>query len=175
MEFGEKLQQLRKAAGLTQEELAQALYVSRTAVSKWESGRGYPSIDSLKALSAFFSVSVDQLLSGERILDIARQERENGVRTLSDRLFAAADLLALLLILLPLYPKPVDGYICGVSLPLYEGASPAIRAVYWGVFLALIAAGTVKLLLTELKIAGGQEIVTGCPWPSACLPFSCWR
>ena len=48
MEFGEKLRQLRKSRGLTQEELADALYVSRTAVSKWESGRGYPGIDSLK-------------------------------------------------------------------------------------------------------------------------------
>lgn len=56
MEFHEKLQELRKQRGMTQEELATALYVSRTAVSKWESGRGYPSIDSLKAISGFFSV-----------------------------------------------------------------------------------------------------------------------
>ena len=53
MEFNEKLQQLRKSRGLTQEELAEALYVSRTAISKWESGRGYPSIDSLKEISNY--------------------------------------------------------------------------------------------------------------------------
>lgn len=48
MEFNEKLQKLRKEQKLTQEELAEKLFVSRTAISKWESGRGYPSIDSLK-------------------------------------------------------------------------------------------------------------------------------
>ena len=53
MEFNEKLQELRKGKGLTQEELAERLFVSRTAVSKWESGRGYPSIDSLRELSRF--------------------------------------------------------------------------------------------------------------------------
>lgn len=53
MEFNEKLQELRKGKGLTQEELAQEIFVSRTAVSKWESGRGYPNIDSLKELAAF--------------------------------------------------------------------------------------------------------------------------
>ena len=42
MEFYEKLQALRREKGLTQEQLARQLYVSRTAVSKWESGRGYP-------------------------------------------------------------------------------------------------------------------------------------
>lgn len=46
LEFNEKLQELRKRKGLTQEEVAEALYVSRTAISKWESGRGYPGIDS---------------------------------------------------------------------------------------------------------------------------------
>ena len=61
MEFGEKLRELRKARSLTQEQLAEALYVSRTAVSKWESGRGYPSIDSLKEVSRFFSVTIDEL------------------------------------------------------------------------------------------------------------------
>ncbi|MEE1197563.1 MAG: helix-turn-helix transcriptional regulator, partial [Acutalibacteraceae bacterium] len=42
MEFSQKLQELRRQKGLTQEQLAAALFVSRTAVSKWESGRGYP-------------------------------------------------------------------------------------------------------------------------------------
>ena len=68
MEFNEKLQQLRKNKGLTQEELAQAIFVSRTAVSKWESGRGYPNIDTLKGLAKFFSVTVDELLSPDEII-----------------------------------------------------------------------------------------------------------
>lgn len=70
MELSEKLQELRKEKGLTQEELAEALFVSRTAISKWESGRGVPNIESLKAISKFFSVSIDELLSGEEILKI---------------------------------------------------------------------------------------------------------
>jgi transcriptional regulator with XRE-family HTH domain len=70
MELKEKLQALRKQKGLTQEELAAALYVSRTAISKWESGRGYPSIDSLRAIADFFSVSLDELLSGEAMLSV---------------------------------------------------------------------------------------------------------
>ena len=75
MEFNEKLQQLRKNKGLTQEELAQAIYVSRTAVSKWESGRGYPNIDSLKELAKFFSVTVDELLSPDEIITAAENEK----------------------------------------------------------------------------------------------------
>lgn len=65
MEFHEKLQELRKGREMTQEELADVLFVSRTAISKWESGRGYPSIDSLKEISHYFSISIDDLLSSD--------------------------------------------------------------------------------------------------------------
>ena len=57
MEFNQKLQELRRQRGITQEELASELYVSRTAISKWELGKGYPSIDSLKAISKYFKAS----------------------------------------------------------------------------------------------------------------------
>ena len=74
MEFNEKLQELRKSKGLTQEELAEALYVSRTAVSKWESGRGYPNIDSLKEISRFFCVTIDELICPEERISGAEEE-----------------------------------------------------------------------------------------------------
>ena len=160
MELGEKLQQLRKSRGMTQEELAEALFVSRTAISKWESGRGYPSIDSLKALSAFFSVSVDDLLSAEKLMDIAEKDAETKIRTVSGRLFGAVDLSAFLLIFLPLYPNPADGYVDSVNLLSFTGISPAIRGVYWALFLALILAGAVKIVLTEVKAEKGQRAVT---------------
>lgn len=71
-EFNEKLQELRRQKGLTQEELANQLFVTRAAVPKWESGRGYPSIDSLKAISKFFSISQDDLLFADRSNELIR-------------------------------------------------------------------------------------------------------
>lgn len=116
MEFNEKLQELRKNRGLTQEELAEALYVSRTAVSKWESGRGYPSIDSLKQIASFFSVTIDDLLSGEKLLSIAEKENQSNVRNMCDLIFGIVDLFSFLLVVLPLYPKSIDEYIYAVNL-----------------------------------------------------------
>ena len=75
MEFNEKLQELRKSKGLTQEELAEKLFVSRTAISKWESGRGYPSIDSLKEISRYFSVTIDELICPEEFLSASEEEK----------------------------------------------------------------------------------------------------
>ncbi|MDE5943557.1 MAG: helix-turn-helix domain-containing protein, partial [Clostridia bacterium] len=63
MTFGQKLKKLRSDNGFTQEQLAEKIFVTRTAISKWETDNGYPSIDSLKAISNLFNVSIDDLIS----------------------------------------------------------------------------------------------------------------
>ncbi len=63
MKFSEKLKALRAEHNLTQDELAARLFVTRTAVSKWETDKGFPGIDSLKQLSKEFGVSIDELIS----------------------------------------------------------------------------------------------------------------
>lgn len=65
MEFCERLQTLRKKAGLSQEKLAEACGVSRQAVSKWEAGQSQPDMDKLIILSKLFDVSLDDLIKGE--------------------------------------------------------------------------------------------------------------
>ncbi|MGN0427280.1 MAG: helix-turn-helix domain-containing protein [Agathobacter sp.] len=161
MEFHEKLQELRKSRGLTQEELAEALYVSRTAISKWESGRGYPSIDSLKEISNYFSVTIDDLLSGEKLLTIAEKENKSNLRNMCDLLFGIVDVLSFTLIILPLYPNPIDGYIYSVNLFAYTETTAFNRLIFWMMFIALIVVGAVKMLLTQFKIEKGQKIMTG--------------
>jgi transcriptional regulator with XRE-family HTH domain len=70
--FSEKLKELRKKKGLTQEDLASELNVSRQAITKWESGDGAPDIDNLRNIALFFHVSVDYLIDNktEQIVDL---------------------------------------------------------------------------------------------------------
>ena len=68
MNFAEKLKELRKQKGISQEQLAEKIYVSRQAITKWESGNGIPDIENLLAISALFNESIDSLLSEEKSL-----------------------------------------------------------------------------------------------------------
>ena len=151
MEFYEKLQQLRKSRKMTQEELAEALYVSRTAISKWESGRGYPSIDSLKQISLYFSVSIDDLLSSEKLMLIAQKETHFQKQYLCGFLFAVVDLFSLLLIVLPLYPKTVENYVYSVNLWMYAETAFYNQMIYWVLFVAMLLCGFLQLLILYLK------------------------
>ncbi|MBQ8349014.1 MAG: helix-turn-helix transcriptional regulator [Ruminococcus sp.] len=160
MEFNEKLQELRKSRGLTQEELAEALFVSRTAVSKWESGRGYPSIDSLKEISKYFSVSIDELLTGEKLISIAEKENKSNIQKTCNLLTGIVDLFSFILIVLPLYPNPINGYIYSVNLFAYTETTSFNRMLYWIMFLTLVLVGAVKIIITQFELNKGQKIVT---------------
>lgn len=75
MNLPEKLAALRKAAGLSQDSAAEALGITRQAVSRWEQGVNVPSLDSLRALSRLYGVSLDDLLCcGERPVETTKQE-----------------------------------------------------------------------------------------------------
>ena len=161
MEFHEKLQELRKSRGLTQEELAESLYVSRTAVSKWESGRGYPSIDSLKEISNYFSVTIDELLSSEKMLSLAEKENKANLRSMCDLLFGLLDVCSFILIILPLYPNRGDDFVYSVNLFEYTQITSLNRLLYWMIFISLIAAGVIKLLLNKLGMERYNRIMTG--------------
>ena len=158
MEFYEKLQELRKSRGLTQEELADALHVSRTAVSKWESNRGYPSIDSLKEISAYFSVTIDELLSCEKIISIAEREHKGNIRSMCNLLFGITDMFFFMVIALPLYPQAMGDFVYSVSLFDYTGATFLI----WGMLLVIILNGAAKVMLTQIGREKGQRFLTGC-------------
>ncbi len=93
MTFGEKLREARKKAGISQEELAEKLSVSRSAVAKWETDNGLPDVGNLKVLAAVLNVSVDYLLAeDERLtfneirkpIDLANYQKAGKCRSKKD-------------------------------------------------------------------------------------------
>ena len=161
MEFHEKLQELRKGRGLTQEELAESLYVSRTAISKWESGRGYPSIDSLKEISSYFSVTIDELLSSDRLLSIAEKENKANLQNMCDILFGMIDVCSFMLIALPLYPNMVNGYIYSVNLWAYTQTTELNYLLFWIMYVSLVILGIIKLLFAKFRSEKYNQAMTG--------------
>ena len=145
MEFNEKLQELRKNKGLTQEELAEALYVSRTAISKWESGRGYPSIDSLKEIAKYFSVTIDELLSSNEILSIAEEDNKQREKHFRSLVFGLLDISVLMFFFLPFFGQKANGIVQEVSLLSLNGISSYLRIAYYAVVIAIIVYGILTL------------------------------
>lgn len=116
MDFDEKLQLLRKEHNMTQEELAEKLFVSRTAISKWENGRGFPNLDSLSNLAAIYSISIDDLLSGEEIITLAEKENQRNIMNIYNIIFYWIDILMMLLLFLPIFGERESEVIQSVNL-----------------------------------------------------------
>ena len=147
MTFGKKIKKLRTDKGLTQDELAEKIYVTRTAISKWESGRGFPNIESLKTISKYFSVSLDELLSGEEILAIAENDNKQKERTLRDLIFGLLDCGMALLLFLPFFGQKADGVIREVSLLALYDIQLYLKTVYIAFVCIMIVLGVMTLAL----------------------------
>ena len=151
MEFNEKLQELRKQKGLTQEELAEELYVSRTAVSKWESGRGYPNIESLKAIAKFFSVTVDELLSSDEVLLLAEADGKQKEKNMRDLLYGLLDISTLMLIFLPMFAERSGDAVMGVSLLNLSTLNPYLLTAFYCIVILTGIWGATTLALQNCR------------------------
>ena len=82
MEVGAQIKKYRSNMGISQEELAEKVYVSRQTVSNWETGKNYPDIRSVLLLSSVFNVSLDQLIKGD--VEIMKKEiKETEIKKLN--------------------------------------------------------------------------------------------
>ena len=161
MDFGEKLKALRTERGLTQEQLAAKLYVSRTAVSKWETGGGSPNLDSLQVVARLFDVSVDDLLSADDLIVLARDERRSTARSSGMLSFGLLDVLAVVFAFIPLYGVD-DGSLVRMANLADYGASVdfgASFAVMAAAVVSLMFVGAVEILLAAAGSRRAARIV----------------
>jgi transcriptional regulator with XRE-family HTH domain len=107
MTFGDRLQALRKARGLSQEQLADEMQISRQAVSKWESGQSEPDTDKIVMLSKYFGVTTDYLLIPDNgvaqpvaQVQVSNSERENARRFITAVAFLCAGLLTIISVII---------------------------------------------------------------------------
>ncbi len=162
MEISEKLQTSRKSRSLTQEELAEALFISRTAISKWESGRGYPSIDSLKEISRFFSVTIDDLICPDEIITVAENDRKEFVSKYVSLICNALDILPAILLFIPAFGNGT-GSPETVSLFGLTGISPWVKVVFIVIISITILNGICGVIITNFNrpVWNRHRLVTG--------------
>lgn len=159
MEFGEKIQKLRNQNKWTQEQLAEKLYVSRTAVSKWESGKGYPNIDSLKDIAKLFGKTIDELLSNEEIIDIAKNENITNMKRTNNLIYGLLDIISVLFIFLPLYAKKTEDFVYSVSLINTNNISNIIKISYIIIMSFLSLIGIAELIIQFIDNKKIQRIL----------------
>lgn len=93
MTLGEKLKDIRKRFGLSQEKLANMLNVSRQAITKWENDTGIPDISNLQEISKVFGITVDYLLNNQNRLPALSMKKELDKGKYKNKIFSYAEIL----------------------------------------------------------------------------------
>ena len=146
MELCKKIKKIRSDNKLTQEQFAEKMLVSRTAVSKWENGTCYPSIDSLKYMSKIFNVSLDKLLSSEEMLEIAYMENKNSIFKYNSFLFCLLDVVRIIFIFLPLYSYKTNDFVYSVLLFNSNDLGVLSKIIFMLIFIGFLVLGIIELI-----------------------------
>ncbi len=146
MELSKKIKQIRNDNKLTQEQFAEKMLVSRTAVSKRENETCYPSIDSLKYMSQTFNVSLDKLLSSEEILEIAKTENQSNISKYNSLLFCLLDVVRIIFVFLPLYSYKTNDFIYSVSLFNSNDLGSTLKIVFLLIYIIFLILGIIELI-----------------------------
>lgn len=141
MNLGENLRKLRKENGLSQEQLADSLNISRQAISKWESGKAYPDIENLIQLRSIFKVTLDDLIINETLGKVKEVENDTKViESLNDNYEDDEDEeddFSVNLI--------IGGFIIGMAIGFITGNEN------WGIFGGFIGLGIGTIIETIIK------------------------
>lgn len=146
MELSVKIQKLRKEQRLTQEQFAEQLFVSRTAVSKWETGRGTPSMESLQLISKLYNITLDELLRAEEVITIAENENKENINRFASYIDSIFNLAAIVGLLLPLYKVANNNIFYSVPLYQFKGW---LSALYWIFPISMGICGFIQILINK--------------------------
>ncbi|MGS0973791.1 MAG: helix-turn-helix domain-containing protein [Candidatus Izemoplasmataceae bacterium] len=155
MSVGDNIKKLRYDNGLTQEDLAAKIYVTRNAISKWETNKGIPSIDSLKQLSSLFNVSLDQLVSEEDRIVMALENTKK-IQNYKDFFTGISVFLSYCIngILVPYIFLSMDGFnesiVNYILLPLiyiFIGVTSILRDIHWKYLVIGSALGMIPVFM----------------------------
>lgn len=156
MELSEKIQKLRKDRGLTQEQFAEQLFVSRTAVSKWETGRGTPSMESLQMIAKLCGVTLDELLQAEEIIAVAENENKENINRFAFCIDGIFDIAAIVGLFLPIYKTEIKDMF--YSVPLYQFTG-WLAALYWFFPIAMALCGIIQILINKSEHDNSKQCI----------------
>ena len=147
MALGENLQKLRSEKGLSQEEVARALFVSRQTISKWETGKAEPGIKALKGLGRLYGVTLDELASATEDCD---QEMETGQG--GRELLHMSLIVRILALLIGMSSADEALLLYAWDLPFLFAGERFPNRFIWGVALILGGASLLVHLIVTVKV-----------------------
>lgn len=176
VEFGEQLRRAREEKGMTQQSLAERLYVTRQAVSRWECGDRYPDLLTTKKISQILDISLDELLSGKEMDKAAERNpviEKKGIRNLMIALYAATSVSLLItvadiLLRFPLQSEAIDYSDIQMIIVNVLGMLTRLLAMAFG--LAYAVQGTLSPKKTGIIITAyfGTMCLTGSEYLAGC-------